>query len=366
MTGSGQPVLRRRGYIDWMRGLAILVMVEAHVVDAWTRPTDRQTLTFGYAAILGGFAAPLFLFLAGVAVVLSATAKARKSGVAAGAAAVRRRGWEIFGLAFLFRLQAFLLNPGASPAGLLKVDILNIMGPAIVAAAAIWGRVRSERWRLVAFGCTTLAVTLLTPVVRTTHVLDLLPGPLLWYLRPPAGRAWFAAFPWVGFVFAGAFVGVLMTGAREEVRAVRLHAGLLVGGAALVVSAYAGSYLPSIYASSSFWTTSPAFFLLRAGMLTALLGLAFFGERIASRLAPGRWTPMQRFGHSSLFVYWIHVEMVYGWFSQGLHKNLSAQTALLAYGLFTLFLFALVVLKERVMTAARQPRAQKAPAGVSS
>ncbi len=28
----------RLSYIDWMRGLAILIMIEAHVLDAWTRP----------------------------------------------------------------------------------------------------------------------------------------------------------------------------------------------------------------------------------------------------------------------------------------------------------------------------------------
>jgi uncharacterized membrane protein len=37
----------RLSYIDWMRGLAILIMIEAHVLDSWTRPADRQSLAFG-------------------------------------------------------------------------------------------------------------------------------------------------------------------------------------------------------------------------------------------------------------------------------------------------------------------------------
>ena len=56
----------RRGYIDWLRGLAVLIMVEAHTLDAWTRAPDRATTIFGLGGILGGFGAPLFLFLAGV------------------------------------------------------------------------------------------------------------------------------------------------------------------------------------------------------------------------------------------------------------------------------------------------------------
>ena len=95
--------------------------------------------------ILGGFGAPLFLFLAGVAVPLSAGSKLRRTGdVEAASRAVVRRGLEIFGLAFLFRIQAWVLG-WSSPRWLLKVDILNIMGPSIMAAAAIWGAVQHAR-----------------------------------------------------------------------------------------------------------------------------------------------------------------------------------------------------------------------------
>src|SRR3982750_2078853 len=68
-TGVG-----RRTYLDVLRGVAVLVMIEAHVIDSWTRVADRGTTAFGWSLILGGFGAPLFLFLAGVAVPLSAGA----------------------------------------------------------------------------------------------------------------------------------------------------------------------------------------------------------------------------------------------------------------------------------------------------
>ena len=64
----------RRAYIDWARGIAVLLMIEAHTIDAWTRlQPDRPTdVAFRDATVLGGFAAPLFLWLAGLAVVLRA------------------------------------------------------------------------------------------------------------------------------------------------------------------------------------------------------------------------------------------------------------------------------------------------------
>src|SRR5436190_17447119 len=108
-------------------------MIEAHTFDAWTAAVDRTTRAFQRAIVLGGFGAPLFLWLAGVAVVLSAESHARKSGSRQQAAlAVSRRGVEIFILAFLFRLQAFIVTPGSPPLTLFRVDILYLMGPSIV------------------------------------------------------------------------------------------------------------------------------------------------------------------------------------------------------------------------------------------
>src|SRR5688572_6599377 len=119
------PSRPRRGYLDWMRGLAVLIMIEAHLLDSWTGTPDRESAAFSAAVILGGMGAPLFLFLAGLSVSLSAGSKARKSGdTRAAATVVVRRGLEIFGLAFLFRFQAWILGWG-HPRTLLRVDILN-------------------------------------------------------------------------------------------------------------------------------------------------------------------------------------------------------------------------------------------------
>ena len=44
-------------------------------------------------------------------------------------------------------------------------------------------------------------------------------------------------------------------------------------------------------------------------------------------------------------MYWIHVEMVYGFFSRPIRRSLSLEGALAAYVLFTVFLLGLVRLK---------------------
>ena len=104
----------RREYLDWLRGIAVLIMIEAHTLDSWTRVEDRNLPGFGWALLVGGFGAPIFLFLAGVALALAAGSRLRKGRTDAEAAALaRRRAWQIFGLAFLFRLQSVLISGGS-------------------------------------------------------------------------------------------------------------------------------------------------------------------------------------------------------------------------------------------------------------
>jgi uncharacterized membrane protein len=360
MNAPARSAAGRLNYIDWMRGLAILVMIEAHVLDAWTRPADRQTPAFYVSVVLAGFAAPMFLFLAGVSVALAASSGERRTGSAALAAGrIRRRGWEVFGLAFLFRLQAYILNPRAMLAGVLKVDILNIMGPSIVGAAALWQAAGRTRRRLLALGGGALAVTLATPLVRTASWIGMLPPVVQWYLRPMPGRNNFTFFPWGGFVLAGAAVGVVIDRARGQEAERRLHAWMVPGALLFASACYAGSRLPSIYSDSQFWTSSPMFFLLRVGVVTAVLSVLYFYER-RPRLLGGRWpwpSPMVLFGQSSLFVYWVHVELVYGVVSQPYHRRLPFAAAVAAFAVFSAAMFGLVLAKNAAAAGWKRWRA---------
>ena len=340
----------RHAYLDWVRGVAVLIMIGAHVLDSWTLTAERTRPLFGYAMVVGGFGAPMFLFLAGIAVVLSAESKIRKTGdFAASWRTVRSRGWQIFGLAFLFRLQSFLLSGATNLSGLLKVDILNIMGPAIAMAATVGRVTRRKGARCVLFAAVATGISLLTPIVRAAPWLGWLPDPVEWYFRPTPGRTNFTLFPWAGFVFTGAALGEILHGDRPADRVRRLQWALAVGAGLLVWLAYEASFRPSIYVRSDFWTSSPSFFGLRVGLLVLALPLAYLWEHLPFRRKLSAWSPLEEMGRASLFVYWIHVEMVYGVFSRPIRRSLSLEGALVAYVIFTVFLLALVRLKVRIV-----------------
>ena len=349
---AASPVRARRAYLDWVRGLAVVIMIEWHTLDSWTRPADRAGDPFWYCMIVGGFAAPLFLFMAGVSVSLASGARERRGLTAWDAAAsMIRRGGFVWVLAILFRIQAWLLSPGSTIYGILKVDILNIMGPAISLAALIWGTTGRFGVRIAAFAMVTAMTALLTPPVRASAWLGILPDPLEWYIRPMPGRTTFTMFPWAGFAFAGAAVGVLLDRARSEVAERDVNLGLLIGGAALALAGFGASYLPPLHAGSRFWTSSPSFFMLRVGVIVTLIALAYAW---VARAGAG-FSPMQQFGRTSLFIYWIHVELVYGIFTYPLQRALPLPLAILAFLVFSGLMLWVSRVKTRVTTPLPQP-----------
>jgi uncharacterized membrane protein len=340
----------RHAYLDWVRGVAVLIMIEAHTLDAWTSAADRTRPVFGYAMILGGFGAPLFLFLAGVAVALSGESKFRKTGDSAGSWwAVQKRGWQIFGLAFLFRLQSYILSGGYSALSLLKVDILNVMGPAIALAALTGRMARNKPTRGVLFAAAAVAISLAAPLVRVTPLLAWLPDPVEWYFRPSPGRTNFTLIPWAGFVFAGAAVGEVIDGLRSAGRARRLQLTLAVAGGLLMWMAHQASYHSPVHPESQYWTTSASFFFLRIGLLILILPVGYLWEHTPGRHKLSDWSPLEELGRASLFVYWIHVEMVYGFFSRPIRRALSVEGAVAACVLFTVFLLGVVRLKNWIV-----------------
>jgi uncharacterized membrane protein len=338
----------RQAYLDRVRGLAVLIMIEAHVLDSWTREADRSHRLFGYGIILGGLGAPLFLFLAGVAVYLSAASKFRRTGDSAAAwRQVRNRGWQVFGLAFLFRFQSYVLSGGASLVSLLKVDILNIMGPSIAFAAIAGAAVTGTLARAAVFSGAAFTISMLTPVIRAAPALSWLPDPVEWYVRPSPGHTNFTLFPWAGFVFAGAVAGVAIEAGRSRCGAARTQ--LRLAGVALLLGlmSYFASFLPSIYERSEFWTSSPTFFFLRVAILLALLPLSFAVEKVPWPASLPRLSMLATLGRASLFVYWVHVELVYGFLSRPLRGSLSLAQVLGAYVVLTIFMLVLVTLKNR-------------------
>ncbi|HEY2150718.1 MAG TPA: heparan-alpha-glucosaminide N-acetyltransferase domain-containing protein [Vicinamibacterales bacterium] len=355
--------MHRKAYIDWARGVAVLLMIWAHTTDAWTRLNVRGTIAFRDANVVGGFAAPLFLWLAGLAVVLAATRSAQRTGSHGLAVdAICRRGFEIFILGFLFRLQGFIVTPGSHPVTLFRVDILNIMGPAIVGAGIVWGLARSTTARVIWYALIASAMAMLTPIVRASTLVDALPLWFQWYIRPAGEFTIFTVFPWAAFVFAGGAVGALIAAARDDRAERRLQVILAAVGAVLVATGFYTAGRPSLYAASSFWTSSPTWFAIRLGILTIGLTMIYACEAVyvalTRRSAARRVSdPLAQLGRNSLFIYWIHVELVYGYASWGWRHRLPLWGSAIAFVLFSVLMYRAIGWRDALVGRWRRRKA---------
>jgi uncharacterized membrane protein len=333
---------KRLAYIDWMRGLACVLMIQAHCYDSWLNPEARKTLLYRWSQELSTLPAPIFLFLCGVsfALVTEGLRQKNKPGSQIFKTALLR-GAEILGLGFLLRVQEFVLGYPKSPwTDLFKVDVLNILGVSIIFMALFWrlvnmgglpeagasaGSVALQtvnsvgRWRNRVIGLSLLiaaVIAIATPPLWTTHRPSFLPWMLESYINGVHNFAsptpWiFSIFPWCGFAFVGLAFGSFLFSdfaQRKEVAALGIVGA--IGVLVCALSLWWDCSSVKFYAVYDYWHSSPNFFLMRCGILL-LLTLAIFAWCHWGWATEG-FSPFIQFGKTSLLVYWVHIEFVYG------------------------------------------------------
>jgi uncharacterized membrane protein len=319
--------LKRLAYIDWMRGLACLLMFQTHCYDSWLRPELHDTQLYKLSQLGGTLPAPLFIFLAGVSFAL-VTEKLREKGIGRSAIAKQtiRRGVEIFGLSILFRIQEYVLGyKWVTWTDLLRVDILNILGLSMMLMGVLcWltaapsismARQRGTVWSLLA----ATLIALLTPPLWTSWRPKFLPWPLETYINGThtynQPQHWlFPIFPWCAFAFAGLAIGFLVFSDFARKRESFFFALLGFGGVAALLLSMLFDALPvRLYAVYDYWHSSPNFLLARCGVLLIILSLVYSWCRWG--FAQKGFSAVIQLGQTSLLVYWVHIECVYGWLS---------------------------------------------------
>jgi uncharacterized membrane protein len=372
----------RLAWIDWMRGLACVLMFQTHCYDAWLGGDARNSVFLKGSQLLGTLPAPLFLFLAGISFALVTDKLMRKNlSPAEITRTMARHGAEILAFGLLFRLQEFLIAWGWAPwSDLLRVDVLNIIGLSMILMAltcgltlTFWKPPRATdvvltegdigtavsastpksapvsdrlRTRLVVIALAVASlIALLTPPLYTTWRPTWLPWPLESYIdgchNLGAPQPWlFPLFPWAAFAFAGLAAGFVLFSDRARDQAAKELALFAVVGAAaiLVARAFDHSSL-HLYSTYDYWHTSPNFLMMRIGLLLviAFVGYAWCRWGLGSR----GFSPLIQLGQTSLLVYWVHIEFVYGRFS--LLPKRAETIAGATRGLVEIFLFMLIL-----------------------
>lgn len=329
--------LRRVGRdpaLDALRAIAVIAMVVWHITDGWLAASHRSGAGWHAVRVSGGLAAPLFLFVSGVAV-----ARAREADRHIGR--IVSRGAAVIALGGLLRMQNWLVDAG----GVMEWRSLSpaVLGLSGYVAVLVADRRRDRRawpvagvlllafaWRVSVdvpdHAARILAVDVLSCIgaaVMLTALFSRLPAPILFamglcvvgvatVLPPALDDAWLAGwvgtphaesaryalfplFPWLGYAFVGFGLGSRL----------RAHPWALgVAGAVLACVCFEGGLPGARRLLHDVPSVRPFLrFGFHLGSLLALGGLASSLRTCAPLIALGR---------VSLAVYWVHLQIAYG------------------------------------------------------
>jgi uncharacterized membrane protein len=300
----------RLAFIDWTRGLAAVIMLQGHTFDSFTATDLRTQGPFMLSQFLGGMPPAIFLFLTGItfSFLMDSQEKQEPSGWKRIVAALKRSRY-LFILAFLFRLQLYVFGFPTSPASeILRVDILNCMGLAMLLLAPMAVFSTRERIRL----CTIIGLVVcgLAPLISLIDPAGV-PTLVRGYLFPSLNA--FGFFPWGSFLAFGMAAGSVIRITKQEDMPRAMLWMLGIGLGLVMCARYWGELPYSIYPKTDFWLNSPALVMIKLGVVLAMLALAYLW--VNAGLETQKWSMFRQFGTTSLLVYWVHIEIVYGrWF----------------------------------------------------
>jgi uncharacterized membrane protein len=253
-----------------------------------------------------------------------------------------RRAGEVLVWAVLFRVWMLASGSFGRPADLLRVDVLNCIGVSLLLLAVALAAPTAPARVAAALGL-AVAVAALTPPAWDSPAVKVLPAPLRYYVSGREADAMFPIFPWATFAAVGAVVGVLLAEARARRREGRVITLAAAAGAAVIPGAlYADRHLPAVYEAYDFWYTSPSYTALKAGVALVVLAAACLLDKL-----PGP-SALRQLGRTSLLVYWVHLEIVYGqWVVPSVHGRLSVDEAQRGVIALALAMLALSLVRTR-------------------
>lgn len=384
----------RLGFVDDTRGIAVVLMIFWHTVDGWLLPAMKVGQRFEVMRSFGGLAAPMFLFLAGAGAALKIAADAARGTprhktileltcrgleVVVSGYALRVFMWVVDGTAIaepdlLPAYGPLALGLAAMYVGLGRVSTRARLGiPLVVAGAVVWaigwwqtsivlpeqvvrlGRVDVLQtigfslvfiaWTEPLFGYAKrpyLGIPLGILLASLTGFFERgLPGGLHPCVAAYLGRwnsgvgpsvAMFPLFPWLGYAACGTTIGVVWFRGERAGRT-----ALTVLGVACLGALVGSITNENIEGTHAVIRQAPELaravrMVQKIGFALALSGVSYIVTQRVSRF------PMRTLGNTSMFIYWVHLELVYGIVARDVSHALDLWSWAIGFAILTLLM----------------------------
>jgi hypothetical protein len=345
--------MQRVLFVDVLRLLALLQMINGHTLDAVLSESARSGEGFDTYRFVRGLVSVAFLVVAGISFQLTTLVRFDQHRSSPGA--VRRRLWrgaEIVLVGYLLqaRWPSVYFDPayaGRAFGFLVRCEVLQCIGLSLLALELITLSCRSARqvvWLASALALISFALAPLGQLYSEQPGASLLRG-----LLGHGQGSQFPIFPWSGYVFAGVVLGhVALPHSGLTPLSRRVGGLMLMGLLALVSSRLCLSYwsTPGVLASSVPW-----FVLEKLAAISFVLVLLALCAHRLRRLPQA----LNLLGGETLAIFVFHLQVIYGgsWalgrvFARSLPWSAALAASLANLILSVAFAFVWRALKQRL------------------
>ncbi|MCK9280859.1 MAG: DUF1624 domain-containing protein [Melioribacteraceae bacterium] len=304
-------------FIDLLKGLVLLMMIETHVFNPLLQPEYKEATWFVFLTFINGLVAPSFLFASGFTFILS-TSKTfdSKFDKTIFLTKLKRIG-VIFLLGYVLRLPQMNLSDLINKSTdlqmriFLSVDILQCIAVGLfifVISSVIFNK---EKSNLIFLIIATFIVILISPIMWLIHFDNFMPSAIANYFNRLNGSL-FPLFPWIAFIFSGGIAAHYFLILKKSGKTENYFNNLFITGILFFVI---GFFVYNNLKGVVFGTVipHPFFFIERLGIILFLL----YFMNLISKFIDLSNSFLVKVSKESLIVYFLHLELIYLGFFNG-------------------------------------------------
>lgn len=353
---------KRLEFIDLLRGWAVIVMIETHVVNATLAPELTSAAWFQWVKFINGLVAPSFLFASGLAYAVT-TRRKISDYLSFGPPLFKqvRRLLFVVMIGYLLHLPKFNVlqiireTTEGDWRTFFQADVLQCIGVSLLLIQGLLLMLKEERRLYHTVLGLSVVIIFVTPVMWGIDFHGILPWWIAGYMNGIHFKHFpgFPLFPWTAFLFAGAVFGYFYLKSRDTAaepaakynEPVMMRRSLYIAPFILGFAVAIEPLAARLYPTYDYWLFSPSFVLLRLAIVIALCALMFFYEK---RFGVSSRSVVTLIGRESLLVYAVHLFLIYGNFgafnfSRTVGRTLGYLEAAIASVILMLLMYGLAL-----------------------